>query len=1288
MLDEFRTALREEIFAAQKTSSSNAVPLTNGRKISQVGGTFQYAFTVDSILNVPGDAPGDLIVAGQRLPVVIVSTEGLTITLSVGIDLGEFVANARLQTDLTFLLRKLIERIEALNSKENPAGDRILGFSTTSGSPESTSVVDLNAEQSAAVASSLGRDTTFIWGPPGTGKTKTIGAIGAELATRGRSLLLVSHTNTAVDGALLQIAERLGEQATSGAVLRVGVPKESKLKEYPDLLLSTHVEKRSAGLTARISILEKERREKTQLRMAVQRLISISEWLQVGLNEIEKTTSELSSVRSLEEQANASRLEFEGLRREEDRWNTIQDAATRAKQATAEAAQLRDSLETLKERMTQFADAVASCENELGTAKQTLTYSESLEPFRERRETLPPLAEQSALARYAHEAAAQKQTAVERLRGQLSKAEQVYRKASAAAPLTRLLKGLPKPEIQLQIVERTRAQLTLREAAANSLVQSAQEAASTLREIQELEDRVSPYSDIPRLNEQRSVVALVEAKLQELKAEQKRLDGVVSRSGAKLQCLLLELEAFENTYHALPDEMLSRCLGYNEALQRAKEETKRGEQIASEKRGTLEAALRRSITALRELNLLERTGAALVSETAEEMISGLQEARQKGEAEVGNQTLDALRQDRDQLNERLRHIAAEIEQINEQLKRVEEVVISEATVIATTLTQAYLRDTIQKRRFDTVVLDEASMAPIPALYVATSLADRSALAVGDFKQLPPIVQSNNDLAVRWLGRDVFEVAGITKAYEQRSTPPYFVALEEQHRMHADISVIANDFFYDRILRNAESVRDDSELNGWYRRDWGHDHSVLLVDTGSIGAWVTSVARGMRSSRLNFLSATICVDLAERLIGDKVTPANKARILIISPYSPHAKLLKLLIKTQNLEGQVEAGTVHSFQGSEAPVVIIDLVNDEPHWRVGLFNPSRNEENQRLLNVAVTRARRRLFVVGDFTYCERLSKNAFLGQKLLPFLRQRYKTVSALDIVPTGLSARAASAQAAVFGGEIEADAARLVFTQDNYYPMLFHDIARAGKRVVIYSPFITANRLTTLEPQIKAAIDRGVRVYVITKPRIERSRRDLAEYQNFERALTEWNVVVIHKIRMHEKLVFVDDEVLWSSSLNPLSHSDTQEIVERRHSRAVVNDYAAALRLEDLVGAYDTGANKCPVCGGEMMPAEGADDPFYWSCEQGCFTHSIDSPPARDGTLTCQNCGGQVEFGDWGAKPAWRCVMNRHHHQRIHRNHLRLPRMRALIPQRELRRLEKQFGLSQAVTVSEQQPSLL
>ena len=71
-------------------------------------------------------------------------------------------------------------------------------------------------------------------------------------------------------------------------------------------------------------------------------------------------------------------------------------------------------------------------------------------------------------------------------------------------------------------------------------------------------------------------------------------------------------------------------------------------------------------------------------------------------------------------------------------------------------------------------------------------------------------------------------------------------------------------------------------------------------------------------------------------------------------------MNLLIKEQGLSGEVVPGTAHTFQGSEAPVVIFDLVLDEPHCRAGLFDPKRNEDNVRLLNVALTRARRRLIV----------------------------------------------------------------------------------------------------------------------------------------------------------------------------------------------------------------------------------------------------------------------------------------------------------------------------------------
>src|SRR5207244_774722 len=107
------------------------------------------------------DSPGDLYVPGQRpLETTVVSVEGLAVTLSVPADLGEFVPRAALQSDLTHLLRRLVERIEDLRERPNPAGERLLGKAAPRGEPASVEAAGLNPEQAAAVASSVGRDTT------------------------------------------------------------------------------------------------------------------------------------------------------------------------------------------------------------------------------------------------------------------------------------------------------------------------------------------------------------------------------------------------------------------------------------------------------------------------------------------------------------------------------------------------------------------------------------------------------------------------------------------------------------------------------------------------------------------------------------------------------------------------------------------------------------------------------------------------------------------------------------------------------------------------------------------------------------------------------------------------------------------------------------------------------------------------------------------------------------------------------------------------------------------------
>lgn len=1166
-LAEFRTALQDELDAARRNESSSAIPLINGRRIAQIGDSYQYVFDVENILNLPGDAPGDLYVPGHPpQEVVVVSVDGMTIILSVPQDLGGIVPNARLQSNLAHLMRKLIDRIEGLARRENTVGDRILGVLSTSGALESVQSNGLNPSQLAALASSLGRNATFIWGPPGTGKTQTIGAIGEHLYKRHRSVLLVSHTNAAVDQAILRIADTIDPcEVAKGKVLRVGVPHDERFEDekYREVLLKTHTDRRSTELAARRDVCQIEKAAAVERVIRLSRLIDVIEWTEEAERDIASMSRELCEILELKDALESARTEQKALLLQSAEWAFAADAARYAKVRLATITQLDG-------KISDRSAAVAALEVDLKVGQSLL-----------------------------------------------EAAETILKETISVSWLTRRWRGLPHPDRQ--------------------------------------------HDEVAERRKERDAV---QVRLAAVTAERDAMKETRARCAS-------EVEAFSGKYSAAPDEVLAKAADHAKRVKEIQPKIDRLLRESGGLRDSLEAVLGRRLAVLREwgLSVAEATDAG-------GMLDAVRQVHDRAKSQVAGQDFSSLTQQRDHLNAAIRAFDAELLAIEESLKRVEELVIADAVVVATTLTRAYLRDSIQSRRFDTIILDEASMAPIPAIWVAASTASDNAVVVGDFRQLPPIVISENDLPRKWLGRDIFEVAGLNGTEDPTGRR---VDLLEQHRMHPQISAIPNALVYDKRLLDAPEMdrQGEPELVAWYRSEWGHDHPVLLVDTSSVGAWVTSVSRGSRASRLNFLSATICVDLAGRLLRQdrkELPNGDRRRILIACPYRPHARLLELLIREEDLARDVLAGTAHSFQGSEADVVILDLVNDEPHWRVAMFMPDHDDAVRRLLNVALTRARRRLIVVGDFEYIQKQAKHAFLGRQLVPFLLSRYPRVDARDVIPVGLAARAARAQSKLTGGSVEADADRLIVTQERFYSVLQDDLAKAYQRIVIYSAFVTQARLGQLAPHLRAAVERGVRVCVVTKARTDRTRGEMANYQRLEKTLADWGITVIHKRRMHEKLIFVDDEITWVGSLNPLSFSNTQEIMERRRSRNVAADYAQTVLLEELLAGYGGGRPTCPICGNEVVASEGAEDPFYWTCvEEDCYSRGVDQPPLTDGLIVCANCGGPVEYGEWGGKPMWRCSDNPRHRQRIARTHLRLPKMRELVPKRELQRWEGPLG---------------
>jgi DNA polymerase III delta prime subunit len=745
-LAEFRIALLQEIDAASRQEASSAVPLANGRRIGQVGGSFQYIFDIESSLNLPGDAPGDLLIPGRSpIEVVVVAVDGMVITLGVPEDLGPAVPSARLQSNLALLMRRLIARIEEKAEIPNPTGDRVLqGEAHGAALKVDLASFKLNHEQSEAVETSLGFDVTFIQGPPGTGKTRTIGALATSLFRAERSVLLVSHTNIAVDQALLKMADHIGaEEREAGLVVRVGTPKDTQLLEHPDLLLSTHVEKRSKALVDRRAALESNREQATEEVKGICRNIELCEWVGQAKGDIEQMGSDLTSLHEKEVEVDGLSETLTQLELQRDYWST---ARTEAQAAKKNAQRLAETDETV--RSTRVARS--ECEANLG-----------------------------------------------RLAAELSAARVLLGQTCSAGWLMRKWRGWPTPDEQT-------------------------------KKVQELENSLA---------ERTAESDLLREHLATAEAERDHLEELI--------------RGFRIKHRLEPDGLLSKTSAYEAKVEQTKTSVHEARRRFQSEYVRLRNLLKTRLAALIQLELAEES-----PESTDGMFEQIQRAYECAGRITRGMNLTALTARRDALNADITRIEVELQVIEEDLKRVAELVIADAKVVATTLTRAYLRDAIQGRRFDTVIVDEASMAPIPALWVAASVATSAAVIVGDPQQLPPIVISTHDLAEKWLGRDVFEVAGVTRQH------PCFKQLREQYRMHPAISAVPNALIYRGELRDAEGTRDDGNLGLWYRYDWGHDSPLLLVDTGSLHAWVTSIPRNKGSSRLNFLSAAVCLDIAE------------------------------------------------------------------------------------------------------------------------------------------------------------------------------------------------------------------------------------------------------------------------------------------------------------------------------------------------------------------------------------------------------------------------------------------
>jgi hypothetical protein len=201
----------------RKRQGARQITLEDGVQVALDRGHFGYsfAFTEDADLFV--DARVEMRIGVRRIDGQIVSISGDRITIAVEEDLGEIVAHCTLVIDSTALLEALKERLEtagaegrALNTK---LADNVVsnsGKATVAEPLLSNTFETLNENQKIAIGVALANEVTYLWGPPGTGKTKTLSVLVKELFERNKRVLICSNTNQAVDQVLLTLCEELG----------------------------------------------------------------------------------------------------------------------------------------------------------------------------------------------------------------------------------------------------------------------------------------------------------------------------------------------------------------------------------------------------------------------------------------------------------------------------------------------------------------------------------------------------------------------------------------------------------------------------------------------------------------------------------------------------------------------------------------------------------------------------------------------------------------------------------------------------------------------------------------------------------------------------------------------------------------------------------------------------------------------------------------------------------------------------------------------------------------------
>lgn len=312
--------------------------------------------------------------------------------------------------------------------------------------------------------------------------------------------------------------------------------------------------------------------------------------------------------------------------------------------------------------------------------------------------------------------------------------------------------------------------------------------------------------------------------------------------------------------------------------------------------------------------------------------------------------------------------------LREKLKVRTESLIDKSRVVFSTISNFVLSNKLNTRPFENLIVDEASMLAMPSLIALGSNITKRLIMVGDFQQLSPITIVKDPL----LTDSVFKTTGIDI---KNTTHPGLHQLLNQRRSNKEIVDLINHLFYDdKLMAKIEGKNDIIHSQPFKDK-------IIALKVITNGA--VRFTKG--GTRQNILFAKGVIELLDKFYED--THANYT-IGIITPYKGQVALIKALHferrYPEEFSKRLRIGTIHTFQGSECDVIIYDMVDcgileNGRTSQIGKIYGGRDGE--RLLNVAVSRAKHKLIVVCDPTYISNIS-----GNTLTPKTRQVFNLLS--------------------------------------------------------------------------------------------------------------------------------------------------------------------------------------------------------------------------------------------------------------------------------------------------------